>query len=78
MANRCGVENLETVLRRERLRWFGHVERAGEDTVLERLEAGNSAQKGKTPVVWTCRESRGGHSAGRDWRQETVLRRERL
>ncbi len=37
----------------------------------------NSAQKGKTPMVWTCGESRGGYRSGVD-DLETVLRRERL
>lgn len=34
IANRLGVENLETVMRKGRLRWSGHITRAGKDTVL--------------------------------------------
>ncbi len=48
VANRCGVENLEAVLRREKLQWFGHVKRGGEDTVLEVLE--RLEVEGRRPV----------------------------
>ena len=33
---RCGVENLEHRLRKTRLRWFGHVKRRDENSILRR------------------------------------------
>ncbi len=52
VANRCGVEDLETVLRRERCRWFGHVKNAGEDTVLEGLEVEGRRPVGRPRKTW--------------------------
>ncbi len=57
VANRRGIEDLETVLRRERLRWVGHVKRAGEDTVvgvLERLEVEGRRPVGRPGKMWSC------------------------
>ena len=34
---RCGLEDIETRLRRNRLRWFGHVWRAGESSLISRV-----------------------------------------
>lgn len=36
VARRCGVEELNDVVRRGRLRWFGHVKRAGEGGAMGR------------------------------------------
>ena len=37
VARRCGVEELEDLLRRWRLRWFGHVERRTWEEPLGRI-----------------------------------------
>lgn len=37
--------------------------------------SGNSAQKGKTPMVWTCEVSSGGYSAG-NFREIGSMRKE--
>ena len=34
---RCGVENLEPRLRKTRLRWFGHVKRRDDNSILRRV-----------------------------------------
>ena len=34
---RCGVENLEHRLRKTWLRWFGHVKRRDENSILRRV-----------------------------------------
>lgn len=34
VTDRRGVEDMETVHRREILQWFGHVERTGQDTMV--------------------------------------------
>ncbi len=55
VANRYGVEDLETVLKRERFRWFGHVKRAREDTVLgilERMEVEGRRPVGRPKKTW--------------------------
>ena len=38
VASRCGVEALEHVVRRRRLRWYGHVQRREESDPLRRVE----------------------------------------
>ncbi len=37
IAERMGVQSMEVCLRRQRLRWFGHVFRIGEDTAVGRV-----------------------------------------
>ena len=38
VAERCGVRELEVKLRKGRLRWFGHVRRAGGDRMMRVVE----------------------------------------
>ena len=47
VARRCGVEVLENVLRRRRLRWFGHVKRRDEEDPLRRV--GELVVEGRRP-----------------------------
>ena len=47
VASRFGVEVLEIVLRRRRLRWFGHVKRKDEEDPLRR--AGELVVEGRRP-----------------------------
>ena len=47
VARRCGVEVLENVLRRRRLRWFGHVKRRDEEDPLKRV--GELVVEGRRP-----------------------------
>ena len=47
VASRCGVEVLENVLRRRRLRWFGHVKRRDEGDPLRRV--GELIVEGRRP-----------------------------
>ncbi len=57
VANRCGVDDLESMLRRERLHWFGHVKKAGEDMVLgalEILEVEGRRPVGRPRKTWRC------------------------
>ncbi len=57
VAYRCGVVYVKTVLRRERVRWFGHVKREGEETVLgvlERLEVEGRRPVGRPRKMWRC------------------------
>ncbi len=60
VVNRYGVEDLETVLRRKRLRWYGHIKRAEEDTVLgvlERIEVEGRRPVGRHRKTWRrCRQ----------------------
>ena len=37
MRRRCGVRDIKDVLRRSRLRWYGHVRRREEDHILRRV-----------------------------------------
>ena len=45
---RCGVENLEHRLRKTRLKWFGHVKRKNENSILRR--AMELEVEGRSPV----------------------------
>ena len=37
VAERCGVDTLDVLLRRRRLRWFGHVKRRGQEEPLSKI-----------------------------------------
>jgi hypothetical protein len=55
---RCGVEELEVELRRRRLRWFGHVARVEEGSVLrlaEVLQVGGRRPLGRPKKTWRRR-----------------------
>ena len=53
---RCGVENLEHRLRKMRLRWFGHVKRRDENSILRRtmmeLEVEGRRPVGRPKKTW--------------------------
>ena len=52
---RLGLETLETVLRRNRLRWFGHVERREKGNVLRSSEGVNvcgAKPRGRPKNTW--------------------------
>ena len=52
---RVGLEKLEYVLRRNRLRWFGHVERSEPENLLRSVEkVGNddTRPKGRPKMTW--------------------------
>ncbi len=53
----CGVDDLESMLRRESLHWYGHVKKAGKDMVLEaleRLEVEGRRPLGRPQETWRC------------------------
>ena len=53
---RCGVENLEHRLRKMRLRWFGHVKRRYENSILRRameLEVEGRRPVGRPKTTWS-------------------------
>ena len=55
VAVRCGVEMLDVVLRRKRLRWFGHVKRRGQAEPLGKimeLEADGRRPRGRPKKSW--------------------------
>ncbi len=45
VARRCGIREIEVILRQRRLQWFGHVRRAGQDSVVRTVEV-----EGRRPV----------------------------
>ena len=55
VAERCGVETLDVLLRRRRLRWFGHVKRRGQEEPLGRildLEVDGRRPRGRPRKSW--------------------------
>ena len=53
---RCGVENLEHRLRNMRLRWFSHVKRRDENSILRRameLEVEGRRPVGRPKKAWS-------------------------
>ena len=55
VAERCGVETLDVLLRRRRLRWFGHVKRRGQEEPLGRileLEVDGRRPRGRPKKSW--------------------------
>ena len=53
---RCGVENIEHRLRKMRLRWFGHVKRRDENSMLRRvmeLELEGRRPVGRPKKTWS-------------------------
>ncbi len=46
VARRCGIREMEVILRQRRLQWFGHVRRAGQDSVVRMVEE----VEGRRPV----------------------------
>ena len=55
VAARCGVRELDDVLRARRLRWFGHVERRGDGEALGRirnLEVPGRRPPGRPKTTW--------------------------
>ena len=53
---RCRVENLECRLRKMRLRWFGHVKRRDENSILRRvmeLEMEGRRPVGRPKKTWS-------------------------
>ena len=56
VGRRFGVENLEQRLRRMRLRWFGHVKRRSENSILRRvmeLEVEGRSPVGRPKKTWS-------------------------
>lgn len=58
VAEMCGVEDLFVELRKRRLRWFGHVKRAGEGVLkeVEEVRVGGWRPVGRLRknVEWVC------------------------
>ena len=55
VARRCGVDEVETVMRERRLRWFGHVRRREEDNPVRRvmdLEVDGRRPPGRPKKTW--------------------------
>ena len=55
VAERCGVEPLDVLLRRRRLRWFGHVKRRGQEEPLGRIlgmEVTGRRPRGRPKKSW--------------------------
>ena len=55
VAERCGVETLDVLLRRRRLPWFDHVKRRGQEESLSRileLEGTGSCPRGRPKKSW--------------------------
>ncbi|XP_065315796.1 uncharacterized protein LOC135924631 [Gordionus sp. m RMFG-2023] len=53
---RLGIEMIGMVMRRNRLRWFGHVERMTRDDWVKRctmMEVGGSRPRGRPKMTWT-------------------------
>ncbi|XP_065323137.1 uncharacterized protein LOC135930284 [Gordionus sp. m RMFG-2023] len=53
---RLGIEMIGMVLRRNRLRWYGHVERMTRDDWVKRctmMEVGGSRSRGRPKMTWT-------------------------
>ncbi len=46
LRGRMGIEEISTVLRRNRLRWFGHVERKSDDDWVKRCMNWTTGKKG--------------------------------
>ena len=52
---RCGVENIIDILRRSRLRWYGHVKRREDDHILRRalvMDVDGVRPRGRPRKVW--------------------------
>ena len=52
---RCGVKNIVDIMRRSRLRWYGHVKRREEDHVLRRaleMEVEGARPRGRPKKTW--------------------------
>ena len=52
---RCGVENIIDILRRSRLRWYGHVKRREDDHILRRaldMDVEGVRPRGRPRKVW--------------------------
>ncbi len=45
---RCGIREMEVILRQRRLQWFGHVRRAGQESVVKMVE--EVVVEGRRPV----------------------------
>jgi len=58
LRRRLGIEGVVEVMRRGRLRWFGHVERKEVDdwmSVCRNLEVAGSRGKGRPRMTWRAR-----------------------
>ena len=58
LKRRLGVEGVVEVMRRGRLRWFGHVERKDVDDLVSacrKLEAAGSRGRGRPKITWRAR-----------------------
>ena len=55
LRNQLEIESIDVIIRRGRLRWFGHVERSGEEGWLRRcmdLEVGGRRSRGRPRKTW--------------------------
>ena len=54
LRDRLGLENLQSVLRKRRLRWFGHVERREEEWVKKctELKVAGKVGRGRSKKTW--------------------------
>ncbi len=56
MARRCGIREMEAILRQRRLQWFGDLRRAGQDSVVKMVEVEERRPVGRPRKTWRkCR-----------------------
>ena len=58
LRRRLGIEGVVEVMRRGRLRWFGHVERKEKDdwvSACRNLEVAGSRDRGRPQMTWMAR-----------------------
>ena len=55
LRGRLGLKSIEEVMRDKRLRWYGHVERSGEDTWISKcrdIKVEGTGKRGRPPMSW--------------------------
>ncbi len=52
VARRCGIREMEVILRHRRLQWFQHVWRAGQDSVVRMVEVEGRRPVGRPRKIW--------------------------
>ena len=55
LSGRLGLKSIQEVMRDKRLRWFGHVERSGEDSWIRKcrdVKVEGTGKRGRPPMSW--------------------------
>ena len=55
LSGRLGLKSIAEVMRDKRLRWFGHVERSGEDSWISKcrdIKVEGAGKRGRPPISW--------------------------